>query len=174
TAIDKTVTAALADLQPGEYLTIAGSPDANGVITATSIMSRQQMQSFSFPTSSPGMTFPSPSPGANFTGRPGRQGSGNGNGPGNGGDDGNGFFARTIGTLDSIDGSTLTLTILQGSQVTINVDSQTVIERTIAGNSADLQEGESITVMGPTADSGDITAESISIRPAGQGFPAPR
>jgi hypothetical protein len=165
TAIDKTVTAALTDLQPGEFLTIAGSPDASGVIIATSIQSRQQMQNFSFPTPSTGATFPTPAPGSTFTGRPNRQGNGSGGGNGNGSDNGNGVFARTIGTLDSTDGNTLTLTVLQGGQVKVNVTPQTVIERTVAGAVADIEEGESLTVMGPTADNDDITAESISIRP---------
>ncbi len=44
TAIQKTVTATLADLQEGQFLTVIGGRDANGIIVASSITIRPQPQ----------------------------------------------------------------------------------------------------------------------------------
>jgi hypothetical protein len=172
TVIDKTVTAALSDLRAGEFLTIAGSPDANGVIAATSIMARPQSQNSVIPTPSPGADFTpgAQSPPGDQNGNPGGPNQPGGPG-GNPGENGNGMFSRTIGTLESVNGNTLVVTVMQGSQVTVSVNDQTVINRTVAGTTADLQSGVFVTVTGKAADNGDVTAESISIRSANLTFP---
>ena len=157
TAIDKTVAGSLADLQPGVFLTVAGAPDTNGNITATSIMIRTQ----GFSTPPPGATF---APGTRTT----RPGNGTGSGFPNGG-----AGRGTLGTLKSVNGNTLTLTTMQGSDVTVDVNDSTSIQKTIAGTISDLQQGESVTVMGTQDASGNITANVISIRPASQISPNP-
>ena len=72
------------------------------------------------------------------------------------------------GTLASINGNTLTLTTSQG-QVIVNVDSGTIIERTVNGTLSNLSQGEFVTIVGTTDSSGNINATSIMVRPQGQG-----
>ncbi len=74
------------------------------------------------------------------------------------------------GTVASIDGSTLTLTTAQGP-VTVNVGSNTSVQKTDTGALSDIQEGESLTVIGSRDANGNITATSIIIRPPRQGAP---
>jgi hypothetical protein len=82
---------------------------------------------------------------------------------------GNGSPGRgTVGNLASINGNTLTLTTLQGSQVVVTVSSATIIDKTLAGTSSDLQPGESLTIMGSPDTSGNIAASLIIIRPPAQ------
>jgi hypothetical protein len=180
TTIDKTVRADLTDLKTGEFLTIAGSADSSGAITATSIMARPQAQNMTFPTPSPGADFtpggqgqPGPGGNAGALDQPGNPGGPNQSGgpSGNPGDSGNGMFSRTIGTLVSVNGNTLVVTVMQGSQVTVSVNDQTVIEQTVTGTAADLHAGQFLTVIGPAADNGDVSAESISIRSVNLTFP---
>jgi hypothetical protein len=72
------------------------------------------------------------------------------------------------GTLTKIDGNTLTLTTTQGP-VTVYVGSDTTIQKTVTGTLSDLNEGQSLIVMGTDDESGNITATSIVIQPQGQG-----
>jgi hypothetical protein len=74
------------------------------------------------------------------------------------------------GTLTKIDGKILTLTTTQG-EVTVNVGADTSFQETRAGTLADLQEGQSLTVIGAQDASGNITATSITIQPQDQGAP---
>ncbi len=80
------------------------------------------------------------------------------------------------GTLTKIAGNTLTLTTAQG-QVTVNVGSDTAIQKTITGTLSYLSEGQSLTVIGPRDfnaqdANGAIRATLIIIRPQGQGAPS--
>ncbi len=169
TVIEKTITATAADLQTGEFLTIAGDPDASGAIAATSILSSRQLQNMAFPSAPSGVT---PSPGAIFRQRTGNgTPTGTGGGTVFGGGNGAGVFSRIFGNLKTVDGSTLTITTLQGEELKVNIGPNTVIEKTVAGAPSDLEEGQLVTVVGPTDASGVVTAESISIRPAGSNFP---
>lgn len=157
TAIEKTVAGSLSDLQPGLFLTVVGTPDADGVISATSIMIRSQ-------------GFPTPPPGATFTPRAGTYPQGNGSGSGFPGN----FAGRgTFGTLKSLNGDTLTLTTVQGNDVTVNINDATAIQKTVSGTLSDLQPGQFVNVTGPQGADGNIAAGMISIQPARQSSPAP-
>jgi hypothetical protein len=89
---------------------------------------------------------------------PGAPGAGDGGGTGlpNGG---NGQF--TFGTIQSIDGDTLTVTTADGSTVKVEVGDDTQIQVTKEGSVSDLTEGTTIIVSG--SRSGDtLDADSIS------------
>jgi hypothetical protein len=77
----------------------------------------------------------------------------------------------TIGTINTINGNSFTVTTVAQGQMTVNIGSDTVIQKTVSGTVSDLQIGVSISAMGPTDTNGDVNATSISIRPPGQGFP---
>ena len=66
------------------------------------------------------------------------------------------------GTVESLEGDTLTLSTAQ-DQVTVLLTDQTVINRFVAGERADLQAGAQVTVLGERDDSGKITATTIQI-----------
>jgi hypothetical protein len=75
------------------------------------------------------------------------------------------------GTLDKIDGNILTLTTTQGT-VTVNIGSDTTIQKTITGALSDLHESEFLFVMGNPDASGNISATSIQIQPQGWSPPS--
>jgi hypothetical protein len=75
-----------------------------------------------------------------------------------------------MGTISGINGNTLTVTTTQG-QVQVNVDSNTVIQKTVTGPLSDLSVGDSLTVFGAPDSNGDINAAGIMVRPEGQGTP---
>jgi hypothetical protein len=78
-----------------------------------------------------------------------------------------GARAAATGTVKAVQGNTVTVTQRDGSTVTVNIDSQTVIQKTTSGLVNDIQPGQSITVMSSQTGA-NITAQTIQIRPAGQ------
>jgi hypothetical protein len=150
TTIDKTVAGAVSDLSQGQFVTVGGAADSTGSISATEIMIQQGQP--------PVLT--SPRSGGSTT-RPSGSFPGGGTGIGR---------QMTIGTISGINGSSFIVKTAQ-SQVTVNTSGNTVIQKTVSGTIADLQTGVFISVTGPTDSNGSVTANSISIRPAGQGFP---
>ncbi|MCJ7543799.1 MAG: DUF5666 domain-containing protein [Phycisphaerae bacterium] len=66
------------------------------------------------------------------------------------------------GTIESLEGDTLTLSTAQ-DQTTVLLTDQTVINRFVAGERGDLQPGAQVTVLGERDDSGRITATTIQI-----------
>ena len=76
-----------------------------------------------------------------------------------------------IGTIEGIEGNTLTVNTAQGPlQATIGAD--TTIQRFAEGTLADLLEGMQVTVAGQRGDDGTVEARSILVVPAGDvGFP---
>ncbi len=144
TTIQKVTTGTLSDLHAGEYLLAIGPQDANGNISATSIMIRSQGAP---PTLPPGATPTNPS--SPRTGA--RRGA--------------------SGTITNINGNILTLTTAQGPK-TVNISSDNItIQNIMAGTLSDLHEGQSLSVTGPQDTNGNITATSIMIRPQVQGAP---
>jgi hypothetical protein len=144
TTIQNVTAGTLSDLHVGGYLSASGSQDANGNITATSIMIRSQ----GAPPTPP-----------------------NGAAPGNPSTPRTGARHRARGTLTNINGNILTLTTAQGP-VTVNIISDnTSIQNVTTGTLSDLHEGQSLTVMGQQDASGNITARSIIIQPQGQSAP---
>jgi hypothetical protein len=85
-------------------------------------------------------------------GQPGNPNAADQGGPGRG----------ASGTVESLEGDTLTLSTAQ-DQVTVLLTDQTVINRFVAGERADLQPGAQVTVLGERDDSGKITATTIQI-----------
>jgi hypothetical protein len=67
------------------------------------------------------------------------------------------------GTVTKTTATTLTLNTGQGI-VTMNVNSKTVIQKTVAGSASDLKAGKSLSVTGQDS-SGSIIATSIRIQP---------
>jgi hypothetical protein len=76
----------------------------------------------------------------------------------------------TSGTLAKIDGNTFTLTTSQGP-VTVNVNSNTIIQKTTTGALSDIHEGSVIFASGSKDANSNISATSIRIMPAGQTAP---
>ncbi len=150
TTIEKTVVGAVSDLTQGNFVTISGTTDSSGNIDATSIMLMQGQP----PTqATPGNGTSTTRPSGTFPGgSAGRQ--------------------MTIGTISGINGNSITVMTTQQVQVTVNIDSNTVIQKTVAGSMSDLQTGVTLSAIGPTDSNGAVDATSISIRPQGQGFPS--
>ncbi len=80
---------------------------------------------------------------------------------------GQGARAAATGTVKSVQGNTITVAQRDGSTVTVNVDSQTIIQKTTNGSVGDIQPGQNITVLSNQSGS-NITAQTIQIRPTGQ------
>lgn len=72
------------------------------------------------------------------------------------------------GTIEKIDGNTITLTTLQGDTVTVNIADSTPILKTNAGSSSDLKVGTHILAIGERSGN-NVSATGIQItdRPAG-------
>jgi len=157
TTVQKTVTGSTADLAIGDSVMIAGTTDSSGNITATEISIRPQgqnapqapadgtMPTDSMPTgSTPTGSVPSGTPPTGQGQPQGKQ------------DDG------TMGTIASIGGDTLTVTTMEGT-VKVTINSDTTVQKTIAGTTADLATGQSVNVRGSQDSNGNITADSIEI-----------
>jgi hypothetical protein len=77
------------------------------------------------------------------------------------------------GTVKSVQGNTIQLTMQDGSVVTVNTDAQTVIQKTVTGAVSDIQPGQRITVFssqvtGTPVPGTAVLATDISIQPSGQ------
>jgi hypothetical protein len=151
TVIEKTVAGAVSDLQPGQVLTVTGTPDAGGVIVATAIAvvpENLANRSGPRPSFSPGPGSRPPQTGVPPSPRP------------------SDFPARngTFGTISAIDGNTITLNDAQGQQIPVSVGSSTSITETTSGSVSDLQVGENVTAVGAADSNGVINAALITIR----------
>ncbi len=152
TTIQNVTTGTLADLHEGLYLSVMGPQDADGNVTASSIMIRSQVQGAP-PTFYDGATRPD-----NTSPRGGSPRSGGGR-------------RGASGTLTRIDGYTLTLTNSQGTATMLIIADNTTIQNFTAGTLTDLHEGQYLSVMGPQDADGNVT--SIIIQPQGQVAPPP-
>jgi lactam utilization protein B len=78
-----------------------------------------------------------------------------------------GQFGRIAanGTVKSVDGNKITLTMQNGNTVTVNVDQQTRITKTVAATSSDIQAGTRILVTSDQTGN-NVTARAITIEPA--------
>lgn len=71
------------------------------------------------------------------------------------------------GTVKSIQGNIIQVTMRDGSTVNVTLDGQTVIQKTSNVTKADIQPGQNITIM--SSQTGEnITAQVIQIRVTGQ------
>jgi hypothetical protein len=99
-----------------------------------------------------------------FNGRGGTGGNGGGGGAGGGG-----FGGGVFGTVKSITGNTIQISTPQ-NVTTVNLSAATTVMKTITGTVSDIQVGQTITVRGQRDSSGNITADSIQLLPAGTTF----
>jgi hypothetical protein len=150
-AVERTESGTISDLKVGEVVTVIGAADANGVIAAGTVDAIPQLQ---------GALSALPSgvaPGSRRTPAAGGTASSNFL---------NGSGAGTLGTIASINGNTFTLNDAQG-QETVDIGSDTVIQKTVSGTFSDLQPGDFLTVVGSTDANGAITATRITDLPQG-------
>ncbi len=78
----------------------------------------------------------------------------------------------TSGTITGISANTLTLSTAQG-QITVNIGSNVPVQETATGVLSDLQVGQFLIVTGSQDASGNITANTILLRPQGNQFTPP-
>ena len=88
--------------------------------------------------------------------QPGGFGGGTG---GTGTGAGGGF---TAGTIESIDGSTITLKLADGSTVKVTSSSTTTVTKSATASVSALKAGETVTVVGTKDASGNVAATSVS------------
>ena len=78
---------------------------------------------------------------------------------------GQGFAPRgdlTVGTVESIDGSTMTVATRDGRMVTVEVPEGTSVTSQVEVALSDLPDGASVVVRGDVGDDGSVTATSVS------------
>lgn len=73
----------------------------------------------------------------------------------------NGQGGFTAGTIDSIDGDSIVMTLTDGTKVTIAAGTSTTVTTTVDGTVSDLKVGERITVIGQKTGS-TVAATSIA------------
>jgi len=149
TTVQRVVAGASADLKVGQFLSVAGTADANGDITASSVTvtTRAFGASSSPPNGGPpdgGMPSP-PSGTPQFTRPTGV--------PGNG----------AFGTIAEISGNRVTISGQQGQQTIVMVSADTSIVVMTDASLSDLRVGLSVTVSGRQNDQGGIDAISITV-----------
>ncbi|GAA4541528.1 DUF5666 domain-containing protein [Amycolatopsis samaneae] len=100
-------------------------------------------------------------------GQDGTGGRGQGTGAGPGGQGGTrGTGGRgTSGTVEKVEGATLTLKTPQGNEITVSTTDSTKIGRTQPGTLADLKPGATVTVQGQPDSTGAVTAQAITEQP---------
>jgi hypothetical protein len=113
----------------------------------------------------PGGQFPN---GPGQSGQQGQQGPrGNGAPQGGAGQQGNAtrpgaFGGLTAGTIQSIDGDTITVKLRDGSTVKVTTSGSTTVTKSEKSSVSDLSSGETVIVRGTKAGNGDVSATSIA------------
>lgn len=82
-----------------------------------------------------------------------------------GGQGGGGIPARggfTSGTIESIDGDTITLKLTDGSTVKVTTSSSTTVSKTAKSTVSALAKGDEVAVVGAADSNGNVTATSVS------------
>jgi hypothetical protein len=181
TVIQKNTYGAVADLKQDDFLTVIGEKDDSGNIIATSIVVRSWSQNLSFTPPSdespdsgsmrPGGTRPSASPpdssGTLPSGTPPAGGTAPTSSGGQNPPEFNALPNGIMGTLASVDGNTLTIKTSDGEK-TVKADAGTTIQITVPGTVGDLQQGQSVNVMGSRDTNDILSAVSITIMLTGQ------
>jgi hypothetical protein len=83
-------------------------------------------------------------------------------GAGQAGAGGAGFAGLTAGTIVSVNGSSIVVKGQDGTQKTIDTSSSTKVMKSTTSSVSSLKAGESVTVIGSTDSSGNVTAKTIS------------
>jgi hypothetical protein len=92
----------------------------------------------------------------------GAGGAGVGAGAGRAGAGGAGLAGLTAGTIVSVNGSSIVVKGQDGTQKTIDTSSNTKVMKSTTSSVSALKPGESVTVIGSTDSSGNVTAKTIS------------
>jgi hypothetical protein len=74
-----------------------------------------------------------------------------------------GFTRPTAGTVAYLAGNTLYVTNSEGNTVKVTTGAGTSVTKTVKSTTKGIHPGEAVTIVGATASSGSITAESISV-----------
>ena len=96
---------------------------------------------------------------------------GNGEFPGgNGGGNGAGGRGGTVGTVQSVNGNTITITTPNGGTTTVTIGGSTTITQTDTGSISDITPGENIIVRGTSNSDGTTTADQVTVGNGSFGF----
>jgi hypothetical protein len=161
TRIVQTTTATFADIVAGACIAASGTKDASGTVTATTVtlMSKALMNGTCTPQGRNGVA---PSPGRSGGGPRNRPspGANRPSPPAN--------FTLVRGQVASVNGSTVTVTLLNnaGTQV-VTVPSTARITMIQPESASQLAVGQCITATGPKDSSGTVKATNLSIQPKG-------
>jgi len=90
-----------------------------------------------------------------------------GAGRGAAGSNRSGLSGAVTGSILSLDGNSMTITMGTGGTRIVYFASSTSILKTAMGTTADLSTGTNVVVAGTPAADGSVVAQSIQIRPAG-------
>jgi Cu/Ag efflux protein CusF len=82
----------------------------------------------------------------------------------------NGAGAFTAGTIQSVDGDTITVKLQDGSTVKVTTSDSTKVTETTDSSVSKLKSGDEITVIGEKDASGDVTATTIAEGQSGFGL----
>ncbi len=165
TSYKKEAAGALSDIKKGERILARGEAGADGTLNATSI---QIIAADANGGQSPmgGMGAGGFQGGAN-----GQQGQGNRQG----GQGGNQNTSFEMGTVNSIDNNTISITPqgsrsagngFQGAATKVAVSDKTTITKTVDGSLQDVKEGAFVVVTGPTGADGVMVASTVQILPS--------
>ncbi|MGW4484070.1 DUF5666 domain-containing protein [Amycolatopsis sp. NPDC004368] len=72
----------------------------------------------------------------------------------------------TVGTVEKVDGTTVTLKTPQGNDVTVSTSDSTTVGLTQPGKLSDLKPGATVTVQGRPGSDGTVAAQAIVQQPA--------
>ncbi len=78
---------------------------------------------------------------------------------------GAGFGGMQIGTVSSIDDTSVTVKLQDGSSKIVILSGTTNYKTTIAASKSDLKIGDTVAVSGSTNTDGSVSAESIQLNP---------
>jgi Domain of unknown function (DUF5666) len=148
TTITQTRTGTLADITKGSCVVATGQKDASGTLTATSVR-------LSHPVN-----------GACTTGLGNRPGNGTGT-PQRTPAPGQPALSFAAGTVTAVSGTAITLQPASGAAQTITVPTTVTISESTPTSASSLSVGQCISAQGPRSSSGTVTAQSLSIVPAG-------
>jgi hypothetical protein len=87
-----------------------------------------------------------------------------------------GAGGATLGTVEKVEGNTVTVRTVAGTTQTVTLTPDTELRQTVAAQVSDLQPGQTVTVTGTPGADGSLQARSITIGAAGGQGPgsAPR
>lgn len=164
TSYTKNMTVTVGDLQVGDTVTVVGQSGADGTVTAQQLTVGALTQG----ASGQGFGGGQRAGGAGATGGNGGTATSGGNsgtgGSGRGANAGQ-FANATIaaGTIQKIDGNTVTIAEQSGQTVTAAIDANTRLRKTDSAKLSDVANGEQVTVVGPAGADGTVAATLVQI-----------